>query len=115
MAIATASDIPKTSVGEKIQIFIQAQPLTSPTKKEANEAINVMDTFEFTNVGVGRRYDEPEPSDTSVNTQFETMELEEDQSLVGLVNGCAWMKIWIFFPALVFGMSEAVTIATFDF
>jgi len=38
-----------------------------------------MNTFEFSNVGVERRYAEPEPSDPSVNTQFEAMELEEDQ------------------------------------
>ena len=41
--------------------------------------MNVMDTFVFSNLGTGRRYVEPEPSDASVNTQFEAMELEEDQ------------------------------------
>ena len=38
-----------------------------------------METFEFSNLGVDHCYDKPTPSDTSVNTQFEAMELEEDQ------------------------------------
>ncbi len=43
------------------------------------ESINKMTTFEFTNKGVDRHYDKPADSDASVNTQFEAMELEEDQ------------------------------------
>ena len=34
-----------------------------------------METFEFSNLGVDHCYDKPTPSDT----QFEAMELEEDQ------------------------------------
>ena len=43
--------------------------------QKASETINAMETFEFTNVGVKRGYEEH----TSMNTQFEAMELEEDQ------------------------------------
>ena len=48
-------------------------------KKEASETVNAMTTFEFSNLGVDRNYSGTEASDTSVNTQFEAMELEEDQ------------------------------------
>ncbi len=37
-----------------------------------------MDIFEFSNVGIERHCLDIEASDTSINTQFDTMELEED-------------------------------------
>ena len=48
-------------------------------KGQKTESVNALTTFEFTNRGVDRHYEEPDDSDTSVNTQFEAMELEEDQ------------------------------------
>ena len=36
-----------------------------------------METYEFSNIGVDRHYEELQPSDTSINTQFDTMELED--------------------------------------
>ena len=38
-----------------------------------------METYEFSNIGVDRRYEELQPSDASINTQFDTMELEDEQ------------------------------------
>ena len=40
-----------------------------------------METYEFSNIGVDRRYEELQPSDASINTQFDTMELEDEVSL----------------------------------
>jgi len=46
-------------------------------KKEANETVNAMTTFEFSNFGVERHYSGAEASDTSINTQFDTIDLED--------------------------------------
>ena len=51
------------------------KPKSKGKKKEASEIINAMDTFEFSNVGFERHYSDTEASETSINTQFDTMEL----------------------------------------
>jgi len=58
-------------------IYPELKPNKSSAKsknKDASNSVNAMEAFEFSNVGVKRGYSEPEPSDTSVNTQFEAME-----------------------------------------
>ena len=52
------------------------RPRQRTNSKPANE-VNVMETYEFSNIGVDRHYEELQPSDTSINTQFDTMELED--------------------------------------
>jgi len=45
-------------------------------EKEAYKSVNAMTTFELSNHGIERRYNEPNAFDASINSQFEAMESE---------------------------------------
>jgi len=54
------------------------RPRQKSNPQPVNE-VNVMETYEFSNIGVDRHYDEHQPSDASINTQFDVMELEDSE------------------------------------
>ena len=58
--------------------MLEKKPALRPRPKpHLTNEVNVMTTYEFSSTGVDRRYEDHQPSDTSINTQFDTMELED--------------------------------------